>query len=233
MRHDDLGRRGAGFAPGRPAGRGVGRRHRPRRADRGGTRPHRPRSPRGVRARGHGVRQPVARCLRGGAPRWPARRQHDQAAPRGQGARSVQVPRPGQRGRHRPVQGHRERARTAPERLPRLGRLVLRPHRFPQRLRPPVEHDAALVPVHGRAGAARARVQRRAHRRGPEPARRGPQADPARALPDRRHDGGLDGAPPAGSLERRHGTSRGPWPEDPRRERPGRNRTALDRERAT
>ena len=74
---------------------------------------------------------------------------------KGASQRPVQVPRPRQRGRHRPLQGHRERPGRAPERLPRLGGLALRPRGLPERLRPPARRAVALGPRHGRAGAAR------------------------------------------------------------------------------
>ncbi len=70
---------------------------------------------------------------------------------KGREQRALQVPRPRQRGRHRPVQGHRQRAGTAPQRLPGLGGVALRPPRLPQRLRPPARGIVALEPLHGRA----------------------------------------------------------------------------------
>ncbi len=84
---------------------------------------------------------------------------------------------------HRPIQGHRQRPRDPARRLPRLGRLVLRPHRVPQRVRPPGQHDAAMVPSHDRALPARTRLQRRPHGRGPEPARRGEGQGHAQSVP--------------------------------------------------
>ncbi len=108
------------------------------------------RTPRGLRRRRHGVHQRPARRLRGGHAGRTARRQHDQAAAQGQRQRAVQVPRPRQRGRHRPLQGDRERAGPASQRLPRLGGLDLRAPRLPQRLRPPLHRAVAVGPLHGR-----------------------------------------------------------------------------------
>ena len=110
--------------------------------------------------------------------------------------------------------------RDPPQWLLGLGRLVLRPHRVPERVRPPRRHHAAVVPSHDRALPARTRLQRRPHGRGPEPARRGeakvmpsafPVADGCRTgrsgseSPDgaaarRRHGGATPGrTPPASS----------------------------------
>ena len=50
---------------------------------------------------------------------------------------AVQVPRPRQRRRHRPLPGHLQRPRHPPQRLPGLGRVDVRPPRLPQRLREP------------------------------------------------------------------------------------------------
>ena len=107
----------------------------------------------------------------------------------GKERRRVQVPRPRQRGRRRPIQRHRERAGAAAQRLPRLGGLDVRPPGLPQRLRTPRRDDDALAACHDRPGPARARLQRWAHRRGSEPARRGEGQGHAQALPPPRGRG--------------------------------------------
>ena len=48
---------------------------------------------------------------------------------------ALQVPGHGQRGDHRTLPRHRQRAQGAPQRVPRLGGVVLRPPRLPHRLR--------------------------------------------------------------------------------------------------
>ena len=194
VRHHDLG----GGRPGVTARPHAGRRHRgrdrPRRTHRRAPRPDPARPSRGVRRRRHGEHRQPARRLRGGHAGRPARGQHDQAAAEGPRRRPLQVPRPRQCRRHRPVQGHRERPRTAPQRLPRMGGVALRPRRLPQRLRPPADGTVAVEHLDGGERPARTRLQRRAHRRRPQPARRRQGRGPAQALPD--PGGGPRGARP-------------------------------------
>ena len=73
--------------------------------------------------------------------------------------------------------------RPAPERFPRLDRLDVRAPGLPQRIRQPLHGAVALGPRHDRARPARTRVQRRAHRRRPEPARGGQGQGHAEGLP--------------------------------------------------
>ena len=169
----------------------TGCRDRPRRADRRPPRPQPARAPRGLRHRRHGDPRQPSRCLRGGDAGRPPRRQHHQTAPEGRRERAVQVPRPRERRRHRPLQGHRQREGTAPQRLPRIRRLDVRAPGLPQRFRLPLHRTVALGPRHGRARPARTRVQRRAHRRRPEPARRREGEGDAKALPRPRRPDGL------------------------------------------
>ena len=108
MRHRHLGGRSPGLAAGRPPGRGHRSRDRPRRAGSPccpiSACPGTPRSSPSATWR---RRQP-SRRLRGGHAGRPACRQHDQAAAEGRRERAVQVPRPRQRRRHRPLQGDRQ-----------------------------------------------------------------------------------------------------------------------------
>ena len=110
----------------------------------------------------------------------------------GKDAAAVQVPRPRQRGDDRAVPRHRQRAQGSPQRVPRLGGVVLRPPRLPHRLRRPPHDDDALAALDDRARPGRAGVQHRPHRRRPQPARVGARDRPAGAVSeraDRRRDG--------------------------------------------
>ncbi len=110
---------------------------------------------------------------------------------KGQRQRALQVPRPRERRRHRSLQGDRERAATAPQRVPRMGGVAVRAPGLPQRLRPPLHCAVAVGPLHGRERPPRARLQCRAYRRRPEPARRREGQDHAQALPSPRGPDGV------------------------------------------
>ena len=181
------------------ARRGDGRGDGPGRADRGPAGPQPARAPRGLRRRRHGVHQRAPGRLRGGHAGRAARGQHDQAQAGRQGrpsrsstGTSAARPRIGRFKSIVSVRGH------PPQRVPGLGRVVLRPHRVPERLRQPGQHHAALVPSHGRARPARTRLQRRPHRRRPEPARRGEGEDHAARLSRPSGRTGMGGAGRAG-----------------------------------
>ena len=133
--HHGVGRRSSSVTVGRQARRGERRDARPGRAHRRRRRPHDPRTPRGVRDRRHGDGARPAGRGRGGDAGWSARRQHDRPPAQGRRRVALQVPGHGQRGDHRALPRHRQRAQVAPQRVPRLGGVVLRPPRLPDRVR--------------------------------------------------------------------------------------------------
>ncbi len=96
---------------------------------------------------------------------------------------SLQVSRPRQRGRHRAVPLRSGLQGATAERLPGLGGLGLRPPGLPDRVRQPPDHPAQVDPILHRPGSARARVQRDAHRRRPQPPGGGESRRPTQSPP--------------------------------------------------
>ena len=95
----------------------------------------------------------------------------------------LQVPRRRQRGRRRAVQGRRELPRAAPERVPGLGGLGVRPPNLPDRVRQPPDDVAQVDAFVHRQRSARAGVQRDAHRRRPQHPERGAVDHPTEPAP--------------------------------------------------
>ena len=75
------------------------------------------------------------------------------------------------------------------ERVPRMGRLALRPHRLPQRLRRSALDDVAMGAVDDRPRPAGTVLQHGSHRRRPQPARGRQAKGDAEPVPHLRRDG--------------------------------------------